>query len=465
MSIHKIKEALRCKKISTRELLDEYYKRIRQYDSYNAFISLSANEAYKSADIAQAKLCKGCDTPLLGVPLAIKDNIITKGIKTTCGSELLGSYIPDYNATATERLISHNAIILGKTNMDEFGMGSDGLYAKDGRIKNPINPDRVSGGSSGGSACAVKLDLCAAALGTDTGGSIRRPASFSGCTGLNPTYGSVSRYGLISFASSLDRIGVIGKSALDCGIVFNTIKGKDAKDMTSQEGVPSPCKANKLAIIPELFDQCDKEVGDKVMDAIKIFRSLGYEIQEHHIPTLPYAVSAYYLISSAEASSNLSRYDGIRYGENGGGESYRQIITNNRAKGFGNEVKRRILLGTYALSEKNYENYYMQAIRAKAMITRELTEILSYCDAIISPTTPTTAYREDASTITKSYNADILTAPSSLAGLPSITTTCGYDKDGMPIGISITGGMFSENEIIRLCDSFEKELGKKESLI
>ena len=458
------------KQISAPELTKIYLDRIAKYDkNIQSYISVVEERAMKDAESAQEKINNGSASPLCGIPLAIKDNICTDGVRTTCSSKMLENFIPPYNATVIEKLISQNIVMLGKVSMDEFAMGGSTQTSAFAKTKNPYNLSCVPGGSSGGSAASVAASLAAASLGSDTGGSIRQPSALCGVTGLKPTYSRVSRYGLIAFASSLDQIGPIAKNAHDCGIILNAIAGYDPHDGTASKSntmdytskIGNPIKGLKIAIPKEFYaDGIESEVKEKVLEAAKVYESMGAELVECSMPSLKYAVAAYYLISSAEASSNLSRYDGIKYGHRSQiGDDYNELICNSRSEGFGEEVKRRILLGNYALSSGYYDAYYGKALALKQKISAEYDAIFEKCDVILTPTTPSVAYgiHENISDPVKMYQADICTVTVNIASLPAISTTCGYNKNNMPIGMSIVGKKFDEATIIQVADAFEKQ--------
>lgn len=456
--ISKIRNALDTKKISTIELIEELQKNCEEKKEYNCFITNDWDYAKKQAQKAQELILKNEASPLTGIPIAVKDNILTKGIKTTCASKMLENFVPDFDATVIEKLNSKSFILSGKTNSDEFSMGNTSESSYFGRVLNPFDKKRVSGGSSGGSAAAVALGLSAAALGSDTGGSVRQPASFCGVFGLKPTYGKVSRYGLISFASSLEQVGIIGTSALDTMLVLNEISGKDKKDATSLESERCEIKtvSGKIGLIKEFFDFSDENVAKCVEEAVKEFEKLGFLIEFSSLGSLKYAVSAYYILSSAEAASNLSRFDGIKYGLKCEGESFEEIITSSRTKGFGTEVKRRIMLGNYVLSEGFYEKFYLKAKCVQNKLKAEFSELFKSYDFLITPTAPSLPQVAGKSvTPSENYNADILTVTQNLAGLPSISVPCG-SFSGLPVGFSITGKHFSESEIISLAHLFER---------
>lgn len=468
MKIRDMRKALDNKDISVKELTNEYLSKINNLNNrIESFITVTNDLALNQADKAQNAINNGNSKALTGIPIAIKDNICTEGVKTTCASKVLENFIPPYNATVMEKLNAQNIVMLGKTSMDEFAMGGSTQTSAFAKTKNPYNTECVPGGSSGGSAAAVAADMCPAALGSDTGGSIRQPSAFCGVTGIKPTYSRVSRYGLVAFASSFDQIGPIAKDSHDCGIVLNAICGYDPHDGTSSgESVPDftakigeSLKGMKIALPAEFFaDGIDEAVRSTVLKAADEYKAMGAEIVECKMPSLKYAVPAYYLLACAEATSNLARYDGIKYGhrtENA--ESYEQLIVKSRSEGFGDEVKRRILLGNYALSSGYYDAYYRKALALRQLIRQEYNDIFEKCDVVLTPTTPTVAYRpQEMADPVKMYQADICTVTVNIAGLPALSTPCGYDENGMPIGMSIIGKKFDEATIIQVADAFEK---------
>lgn len=475
MSIAELRVRLDKKEISAKELTKEYLEKTERADkNINSYITVCAENALADAERAQKLIDSGNASPITGIPLSVKDNICTEGIKTTCASKMLEDFVPIYSATAVRRLYDSGAVIIGKTNMDEFAMGGSSQTSYFGGVHNPYDTNRVSGGSSGGAAASVAADLCAGALGSDTGGSVRQPAAFCGVTGLKPTYGRVSRYGLIAFASSLDQIGTVAKSARDCGIILSAIAGYDCNDATSSKNdntdfnskIGMSVKGLKIGIPREFFGEgISDEVREAVNAAAKAYESMGAELVAVSMPGLEYAVSAYYLISSAEAASNLSRYDGVKYGyRSQEGDSFNELIKNTRREAFGSEVKRRILLGNYALSSGYYDAYYKGASKIRTQIKKEYNDIFDKCDCILTPTAPTTAYeigsRENDPV--RMYKADICTVTVNIAGLPAVSTTCGYGEGGMPIGMSIVGRMFDEATVIGVCDAFEKSFTRKE---
>ena len=477
MSLKSLRHALDSKEISAIELTRYYLERIEKYDkNINSYITVCKDKALSDAENAQKIIDFGKSMPLTGIPISIKDNICMDSVRTTCASKMLEDFVPFYDATAVAKLKSQNAVILGKTNMDEFGMGSSSQTSYFGGVKNPHDTSCVPGGSSGGSAAAVAANLCAMALGSDTGGSVRQPSSFCGVTGLKPTYGTVSRYGLVAFASSLDGIGIIGKSAADTGYVLDCIYGTDKNDMTTSdnakgnytEKIGMDISGLKIGLPKEFFDGINDEVKISVLKAAEYYKSLGCEIIECSLPSLEYAVSAYYLISSAEAASNLSRFDGIKYGFSSGlGDDYNSLISRSRSEGFGKEVKRRIMLGNYALSSGYYDAYYNTARKIRTRIVKEYSDIFDKCDVLLTPTAPTVAYKTGAqeNTPVKMYLEDKCTVTANIAGLPAISTPCGYSSEGMPIGMSITGKAFDEATIIAVCDRYEKDFVRKEALL
>ena len=478
MALKKLREMLDCKEISAVELTEQYLDRIEKSDKeINSYITVCKENALADAKKAQEVIDSGNSGAFTGLPISVKDNICTLGVKTTCASHMLDDFIPPYNATVMEKLKKDNIVMLGKTNMDEFAMGGSSQTSYFGGVKNPYDLTRVTGGSSGGAAASVSADLCAAALSSDTGGSVRQPASFCGVTGLKPTYGTVSRWGLIAFASSLDQIGVIAKSAEDTGYMLEGIYGYDENDATSSkksEGnynslIGSDVNKLKIGVPKEFFgDGLNDEVKTAVLNAVEYYKKLGCEIVDVSLPSLEYAVSAYYLISSAEAASNLSRFDGIKYGLRSGlGEDFNDLIKNSRREGFGQEVKRRIMLGNYALCSGYYDAYYKNATRIRTQIRNEYADIFSKCDVMLTPTAPTTAYKigEQENDPVKMYLADIYTVTVNIAGLPAISTTCGYDSKGLPIGMSLIGKAFDEKTIIAVCDRFEKDFERKEIVL
>lgn len=475
-TIKEMREMLDTHKISSEELTREYLDSIKKNnDKIGAYITVCEDEATARAKKADKRIAageSGKSAPLLGIPMAVKDNICIEDIKTTCGSKMLGDYKPPYSATVIEKLKAGGAVFLGKTSMDEFAMGGSSQTCYFNKPKNPYNTDCVPGGSSGGSAAAVASGMAPVALGSDTGGSIRQPASFCGVTGMKPTYGSVSRFGLVAFGSSLDQIGPFADSAEDCGIILNAISGRDIHDQTSRNVkidfnslLGMDIKGKKIGLPKEFFGEgIDPEVHAAVMAAAKLYEENGAELVEVSMPTLKFAVSAYYLLACAEASSNLSRYDGVKYGyRTDGALSYDELIKKSRSEGFGDEVKRRILLGTYALSSGYYDAYYKKAMAVRQQFRREQAEIFEKCDVMLTPTAPTAAYRcdENIDDPVKMYLADICTVTANIVGIPAISVPCGYTKTGMPIGFSISAKQFDDAAAIGFADFFEKRFEKK----
>ncbi len=466
--IRTLRRALDSRQISAKELCNEYFDRIQKTDNrLLSYITVTKAEAEKMADLAQQKIDSGKATMLTGIPLAIKDNICTDGIKTTCGSKMLEDFLPPYDAAVVGALKNEGCVFLGKTSMDEFAMGGSNQTSAFKKTKNPYDLTRVPGGSSGGSAAAVAASLAPCALGSDTGGSIRQPASFCGVTGIKPTYGRVSRYGLVAYSSSFDQIGPICNSAEDCAIMLNTLCFHDERDATSaRAAVPDfteklslPIKGMKIALPQEFYsDDIDEDVRQSVLNAAKSLEKQGAVPVECSMPSLKYAVPAYYLIACAEAASNLSRFDGIRFGYRGVGETYDELVRDSRSHGFGAEVKHRILLGNYALSSGYYDAYYKKALALKQEIIKEYNGIFDIADVILTPTAPTAAYKigEQESDPVKMYLADICTVTVNIAGLPAVSTTCGYTGGGLPIGMSLTGKRFDEQTVLQAAHAFEQ---------
>ena len=471
-SLFELRSMLDQKEITSVELTQYYLDRISEIDeSIESYITVCKAKAMQMAKKADEKISLGRAELFTGIPVGIKDNICTKGILTTCGSKMLYNFEPPYNATAIEKLLAQDAVIMGKLNMDEFAMGGSTQTSYYKSTKNPYDLTKVPGGSSGGSAAAIGAKLAVVTLGSDTGGSVRQPASFCGVTGMKPSYGAVSRYGLVAFGSSLDQIGPVAKSARECAAMLDVISGFDIHDGTSstlkiqfQSEIGIDIKGLKIALPKEFLGEgIDEEVKAAVLEAVKYYENRGAEIIEVSMPSLRYAIAAYYLLSSAEASSNLSRYDGIKFGYcTPNAKSYEERITRTRSEGFGDEVKRRILLGTYALSSGYYDAYYKKALYIREKIKKEYADIFEECDVMITPTAPTTAYKIGTTTTdpVKMYLADICTVTVNIAGLPAINTTCGYDSQGMPIGMSIVGKQFDDAKIIGVADVFEQEFEK-----
>jgi aspartyl-tRNA(Asn)/glutamyl-tRNA(Gln) amidotransferase subunit A len=471
-TVASVHEALLAKKTSARELAQEFYAQIEQRNpELNAFLALCPDRAYAQADRVDAIVAQGKPLGrLAGVPVAIKDVISTEGVRTTCGSKILEDYTPPYDATAIERLERAGAVIMGKTNCDEFAMGSSNENSAYGPVRNPIALDRVPGGSSGGSAAAVAAGLSVVALGTDTGGSIRQPGAYCGVPAMMPTYGRVSRYGLIAFASSLDRIGPFATNITDAATVMSVIAGHDSNDSTSAAlAVPEyaaeiekPVAGLRIGIPEDYFGAgLDAEVKNKVQAGITLLERHGCKRVPLKMPHTDYAIATYYVIATAEASSNLARYDGVRYGLRVQGNTLMEMYRKTRERGFGPEVKRRIMLGTYALSSGYYDAYYLRAQKVRSLIARDFAEAFEKVDAIITPTAPTAAFRlgEKTADPLEMYLADIYTVTGSLAGVPGISVPCGKSAAGLPIGMQIFGSHFGEARILQLARGFEKAGG------
>lgn len=467
-----VRAALAAKKISARELAAEFYSRIdRRNAELNAYLTLCPERAYAQADRIDAAVARGdALPPLAGVPVAIKDVISTRGVRTTCASKMLEDYIPPYDATAAERLDRAGAVFLGKTNCDEFAMGGSNENSAYGPVRNPVALDRVPGGSSGGSAAAVAAGLAVAALGTDTGGSIRQPGAFCGIPGFMPTYGRVSRYGLVAFASSLDKIGPFAASVADVAAVTAAIAGHDTYDSTSA-AVPvpdyaaeleKPIQGLRIGVPEDYFGKgLDPEVQENIHAGIALLERLGCRRVPLRMPHTDYAIATYYIIATAEASSNLARFDGVRYGLRVPGATLTEMYRQTRVRGFGSEVKRRIMLGTYVLSAGYYDAYYLRAQRVRALIARDFSDAFQKVDAIVTPTAPTPAFRlgEKTADPLQMYLADVYTVTGSLAGVPGISVPCGKTRAGLPVGLQIFGPHFSEARVLRLAHAFEKSGG------
>ena len=471
-TVGSVRATLAEKKISVRELVDDFYVQIeRRNPELNAFLTLSPERAYAQADRMDRLIARGESLPpLAGVPVAVKDVISTRGLTTTCGSRILEGYKPAFDATAVERLEQAGAVVLGKTNCDEFAMGSSNENSAYGPVRNPVALDRVPGGSSGGSAAAVAARLAVLALGTDTGGSIRQPGAFCGIAAMMPTYGRVSRYGLIAFASSLDRIGPFGRTVRDVAAALRVLAGRDPRDSTSAEvPVPDyaaeaekPLDGMRIGIPRDYFGEgLDTEVRQKVEGGIRSLEKLGCRAVDIRMPHTEYAIATYYLVATAEASSNLARYDGVRYGPRVSAATLLEMYNKTRGRGFGAEVKRRIMLGTYALSAGYYEAYYLKAQKVRSLIARDFAEAFRQADAIITPTAPTAAFRrgEKTSDPLQMYLADIYTVTGSLAGVPGISVPCGKTSEGLPVGMQILGPHFSEARVLQLAHAFEQTGG------
>jgi aspartyl-tRNA(Asn)/glutamyl-tRNA(Gln) amidotransferase subunit A len=471
-TIESVREALAAKRISARELTAEFCRRIEQRNpELNAYLALSPERAYKQADYIDGLVTRGEPLPrLAGLPLAVKDVLSTKGVVTTCGSRILEGYRPPFDATAVERLERAGAIVLGKTNCDEFAMGGSNENSAYGPVRNPVAMDRVPGGSSGGSAAAVAGGLAVAALGTDTGGSVRQPGSFCGIPAMMPTYGRVSRYGLIAFASSLDRVGVFAGNVRDVATIMRTMAGSDPMDSTAAavpvpdylQGLDAPVKALKIGVPTDYFAEgLDPAVREKIEAGISLLERLGCKRIPLRMPHTEYAVGTYYLVATAEASSNLARYDGVRYGMRVPGATLIEMYRKTRGAGFGAEVKRRIMLGTYSLSAGYYDAYYLKAQKVRALIAQDFAEAFEQVDAIVTPTSPVPAFRLGERTVDPlaMYLADIYTVTGSLAGVPGISVPCGKTAEGLPVGLQIFGQTFGEARVLQLAHAFERAGG------
>ncbi len=470
LTIDAVRSAVQDRKVTATALAEEFYTEIQKDDPrIGAYLILSKDRALEQAGRMDQLVSRGEKLPPLGgVPIGIKDVLTTRGVRTSAGSKILGNYVPPYDCTAVSRLEAAGAVLLGKTDCDEFAMGSSNENSAWHPVRNPRDPSRVPGGSSGGSAAAVAADMAVAALGSDTGGSIRQPASFCGVVGLMPTYGRVSRYGLVAFASSLDHIGPITKTVKDAAIVLRTIAGHDSMDSTSADlPVPDyvaelekPVQGLKIGVAKEyLGEGLDREVRYAVEAAIQKLESLGCKIVEISLPHTKYAIPTYYIVATAEASSNLARFDGVRYGYRArDARTLSEMYRRTRDEGFGAEVKRRIMLGTYALSAGYYDAYYLKAQKVRTLIARDFEEAFSKVDAIVTPTCPTAAFKlgEKAENPLAMYLADIYTVTADLAGIPGISIPCGQTRENLPIGLQILGRHFDEATVLRVAHAYEQ---------
>jgi aspartyl-tRNA(Asn)/glutamyl-tRNA(Gln) amidotransferase subunit A len=469
LTLHDATNKLRKRELSSVELTQAVFERISDTEAkIHAYITLAQDAALEQARQADERLKRdGGASPLLGIPIAVKDNFLTCGLRTTCASKLLGDFIPPYDATTVQRLRAASAVVTGKTNLDEFAMGSSAENSAFFPTRNPWNLDRISGGSSGGSAAAVAADQCIVALGTDTGGSIRQPAACCGVVGLKPTYGRVSRFGIIAFASSMDQVGPMTKDVRDAALLLEAIAGHDPADSTSVERVvprytdalTGDIKGLRIGIPKEYFVLgMQPEVERAVRVAVQELDKKGAVIEEISLPHTEYAVAVYYIVATAEASSNLARYDGMRYGHRANARDLTETYMISRDEGFGAEVKRRIMLGTYALSAGYYDAYYLKAQRVRTLIKQDFDEVFKRCDVIVTPTMPTTAFKigEKTQDPLQMYLSDIYTISINLAGLPALSLPCGFDQDGMPIGMQIIGKHFDESTILRAAHAYEQ---------
>lgn len=471
MTALEIGKKIKNKDISSVEVTKYFLNKIKKHDKHiNAFITISEDKALKNAEEIQKKINKGeINSPFTGVPIAIKDNICTKDILTSCASKMLKDFKPVYNATVIDKLENAGMIVLGKTNMDEFAMGSSTETSYYGVTKNPWDFEKVAGGSSGGAAACVVADEVPLSLGSDTGGSIRQPCSFCGVSGIKPTYGSVSRFGLIAFASSLDQIGTISRNIKDCAELLSIISGYDAKDSTSikfstfdfSSSYSKNIKGIKIGIPLNYYEKIiDDDTKNTIFKTIDKFKEMGAIIEECNIPIIDYAIPAYYICACAEASSNLSRYDGIRYGyRSDKDKNLLDMYYNSRCEGFGIEVKRRIMLGSFVLSSGYYDAYYKKALKTRNLIKKSFDDLFDKYDIILTPTTPTTAFSlgKNLSDPLKMYLSDIYTVSVNLAGIPAVSIPCGFDKNNMPIGMQLIGNAFSENKLVKLAYAFQSK--------
>lgn len=476
LTVHELVEKLKNKELTSEEITKAYIDRINDKEKdVNAFVTTLCNEALEKAKEIDSKREAGEKVSnFAGIPVGIKDNICTKGIRTTCSSKMLEDFIAPYNATVTEKLLKEDLIDLGKLNMDEFAMGAATEYSYFKKTSNPWNLNCVPGGSSGGSAAAVAGELVPWALGSDTGGSIRQPAAFCGVVGLKPTYGLVSRYGLVAFASSLDQIGPITKDVTDAAMLLNIIAGHDEKDTTSYEipekdytvALNENIKGLKIGVPKEFFAEgINEEVKSKIYEAMDVYKKLGAEVEEFSLDIAKYSLATYYIIACAEASSNLGRFDGIRYGHRT--EEYtnlKELYKNSRSEGFGAEVKRRIILGTYVLSSGYYDAYYKKAQQVRTLVKNEFSKAFEKYDVILTPTAPNVAFEigTKSNNPLEMYLADICTVSVNIAGLPAISIPCGVNGDNMPIGMQLIGNKFEEEKILNTAYAFEQEYGFRE---
>jgi aspartyl-tRNA(Asn)/glutamyl-tRNA(Gln) amidotransferase subunit A len=470
LTIHELGDLLQRRAVSSRDITEAFYQRIDTLDGLvHAYLTLTREQAFKQAEQADRRRQAGEDGALLGIPLAIKDVICTKGIRTTCGSRILDNFVPPYDATVMTRLNAAGAVLLGKANMDEFAMGSSTEHSAYGTTRNPWDLTTIPGGSSGGSAAAVAADECAAALGTDTGGSIRQPAACCGVVGLKPTYGRVSRYGMVAFASSLDQIGPMTKDVRDVALLLNVIGGHDRRDSTSAniavpdftQALTENVKGLRIGIPREYFIKgIDPEVEQAVRAAVKVLEELGAVTAAVSLPHTEYGIAAYYILASSEASSNLARYDGIKYGHRTPQWSnLRDMYMRTRDEGFGAEVKRRIMLGTYALSAGYYEAYYKKAQQVRTLIRQDFDRAFQQVDVLVAPTAPTPAFKigEKIDDPLQMYLSDVFTVPVNLAGIPGIVVPCGFSSAGLPIGLQLIGRPFDEETLLRGAYAFEQQ--------
>lgn len=470
MSALELGRAIKSGELDSPRVVSAFFDRIEQKNGkYNAFITASREEALKSARTVQEKIKSGeAPSPLAGVPIAIKDNLCTAGVKTTCASRMLKDFIPPYDATAVKRLKEAGMVVLGKTNMDEFAMGTTNETSYFGPVYNPWDTERSPGGSSGGSAAAVCAHMAPCALGTDTGGSIRQPASYCGLFGMKPTYGAVSRYGLISHGSSLEQIGPLAKTAEDCAAILHILSGRDELDATSsdyawnfqEEMEPFDIRGLKIGVVANTpVTEDEHKMSEKVAAAAKVFQRLGCSVAHFPLKALHYAAAVYIIISSAEASSNLGRFDGVRCGTRA--ENYEDLFSlyeNTRAEGFGEEVRRRIMLGTFVLSSENYDRYYRSALKARALIRNEFQKAFGRFDLILCAGASKTAPKlgEEMHDSVKRYKGDVNTVCANLVGLPALVMPCGLDLDGLPVGVQLIGRKYEDSLVLKAAHTFQK---------
>lgn len=467
LTIHELQEKLKTGETSSVEITESVFRRIEEVEErIHSFITLTKESAFEMAKEADKRIKSGNAGPLTGIPIALKDVLCTEGTRTTCGSHILENFIPVYDGTVVKKLKDEGAVFIGKTNMDEFAMGSSTETSWFGVTRNPWDLERIPGGSSGGSAAAVVADECIASLGSDTGGSIRQPASLCGAVGMKPTYGRVSRFGLVAFASSLDQIGPFTKDVEDCAIMMNAIAGHDPNESTSvptdvpdyRQYVSKSVKGWTVGIPKEYFvEGIDPEVSDSIKGVIKVLEGLGATCREISLPHTEYCVAVYYVIAPSEASSNLARYDGVRYGfRSNEANDLIKMYKMTRSAGFGAEVKRRIMIGTYSLSSGYYDAYYKKASQVRALIKKDYSE--AECDVILTPVTPTPAFKigEKIGDPLQMYLSDIMTISANLAGIPGISVPCGYTKSGLPIGVQFLAKHFEEGKLIQIASAYEK---------
>ena len=468
LTLTEVRDAIAGKKVSSREVTEAVYKRIEETSDLNTFITLCRESALKAADLADARIARGEKLGALeGVPIVLKDNISLEGERLTCGSKFLDNYIAPFDATVAKKLKAAGAVIVGKANMDEFAMGSSNENSAYGPVKNAVDPTRVPGGSSGGSASSVAAFEAYGALGSDTGGSIRQPAALCGVVGLKPTYSTVSRYGLVAFASSLDQIGPLTRTVRDNAELFNVIAGHDPLDSTSADReenyldyVPE-IKGRTIGLPKEFFGrEYSAEVKESVLAAAKIYEKAGAKLKDVSIGSFDAAIATYYVLACAEATSNLARFDGIKYGVRAeGAKDYIDVYYRSRTQGFGAEVKRRIMTGNYVLSSGYYDAYYLKASKVRTKIKNDFDAALADCDVLLGPTSPTTAFElgKKVTDVTDTYLADVFTVPINIAGVPAISIPCGFDRNRLPIGLQLIGKSYGERTLFSMAEAFEKE--------